>query len=122
MLSNQFQPNDTPGLDHAITLGPLNPALERHFMAYSDDPDAARWMLNSRVTILPADWAGHYPVRQLHKMSIFGPLTILFCPSGVYLAPTEPLQPNQVNELAALGGALVKSQIDSQANSVLRFR
>jgi hypothetical protein len=122
LLSNQFQPNDTPGLDHAIALGPLDSALERHFMAFSNDPDAARQMLNSKVAILLADWAGRYPVRQLQKMSIFGPLTILFCPSGVYLVPTEPLQPNQVNELAVLGAALVKSQGDSHAHSAPRFR
>jgi len=53
---------------------------------------------------------------------IFGPLTILFCPSGVYLAPTEPLQPDQVNELAVLGAALVKLQGGSHAHSVPRFR
>jgi hypothetical protein len=122
LLSAKFQPNDTPGLDHATALGPLDPALEPHFMAFSNDPDAARSMLNSKVAMQLADWAARYPVRQFRNMSVFGPLTVLFCPTGVYLAPTEPLQPDRVNELAALGAALVKSQGDSHAHSAQRFR
>jgi hypothetical protein len=117
LLSTKFQPNDTPGLDHATALGPLDPALEQHFMAFSNAPDAARPMLNAEVALLLADWAARYPVRQFQKMSIFGPLTVLFCPSGVYLAPTEPLQPDRVNDLAVLGAALVKSQGDRHAQS-----
>jgi hypothetical protein len=116
LLSSRFPPDDTPGLDQATALGPLEPTLERHFMAFSNDPAAARQMLNSKITIPLADWTNRYPVRQLQR-SIFGPLTILFCPSGVYLSPMEPLQPNQVNELAALGTALVKSQRDSHDHS-----
>ena len=118
LLSSHFQPDDTPGLDHAVAMFPLDPALEPHFMAYTDAPDSTRPMLNSAVTTLLGEWAGRYPIRQFQKMSNFGQLTVLFSPSGVYLAPAEFLQPNQVSDLAALGAALVKSQADSRGHLV----
>ena len=57
-----------------------------------------------------ADWAGRYPLKQFQKGSRFSQLVILFSPNGVYLTTLNLLQPDQVNELAALGVALVKSQ------------
>ncbi len=115
LLSNHFRPEDTPGLDDAITFGPLDPALEPHFVAFSNAPDAARQLLNARVVALLADWAGRYPIRQFQKMSNYGLVKVLIGPGGVYLAPTELLQPHQVSELAALGSALVRSQLDRHA-------
>ncbi len=113
LLSSRFQPEETPGLDRAEAIGPLDPALEAHFMAFSNAPDHARRLLNSGTAALLADWARRYPVRQLQKPSAFGPLAVLFGPGGVYLTPTEPLQPHQVSELTALGTQLVRSQQSS---------
>ena len=110
LLSSRFQPDDAPGLDHAVSFGPLDPALESHFMAFTNAPDAARRLLNSSLATLLSDWARRYPIQQLRQSSAFGSLTVLFGPTGVYLAPTELLQPSQVNELAALGTAVVKAQ------------
>ena len=110
LLASRFQPEETPGLDRAAAFGPLDPALEPHFMAFSNDSDAARRVLNPATAGLLAGWAGRYPVRQLRRPSGFGPLTVLFGPGGVYVAPSEPLQPSQVDELTALGTALVRSQ------------
>jgi hypothetical protein len=121
LLSRQFQPDETPGLDQAVTLAPLDPALEPHFMAFTNAPDAARRILNSRVATLLSDWAGRYPVKQFQQMTSFGQLTVLFGPGGVYVAPGELLQPNQVNELSALGIQLVKSQSGSNTFSASAF-
>lgn len=110
VLSRQFQPDDIPGLDHAATLSSLDPKIEPHFIAYTNDPGSAGPMLDPKAVTLLADWAGRYPVRQMKETPAFGPMTILFSPNGTYLAPTNPLLPNLVGELAALGTALVKLQ------------
>jgi hypothetical protein len=110
VLSRQFRPDDIPGLDHAVALSPLDPMLEPHFIAYTNNPDAVGPMLDPKVAMLLADWAARYPVRQLKETPVLGPLTILFSPNGVYLAPMKPLQSDLVGELTALGTALVKSR------------
>lgn len=110
LLSKQFRPDEIPGLDHACQLMPLDPLLEPHFMAYSNAPDSIGPVLNSKVATLLADWAGRHPIRQLRQMPASGPLTILFSPDGVYLAPMQPLQPDLVGELTGLGSALIKAQ------------
>lgn len=109
-----FQADDTPGLDQAATLAPLDPALEPHFMAFTNDPASARQMLNSRAVMPLADWAGRYPLKQFQKGSRFSQLVMLFGPNGVYLVTLNPLQPDQVKELATLGAELVKSQGSSR--------
>jgi hypothetical protein len=114
LSSYGFQADDTPGLDQASTLAPLDPALEPHFMAFTNNPSAARQLLNSRAVMPLADWAGRYPLKQFRMGSRFSQLVMLFGPNGVYLATLTPLQPDQVNELAALGAELVKSQSDSR--------
>jgi hypothetical protein len=116
VLSDRFRPEETPGLEEAAPLGPLDPVLERDFMAYSGAPDAARQMLNSRVAAVLADWAERHPMRQLQQMPSCGQLTVLIGPGGVHLAPIgDFLKPDQVDELAALGSALVRSLADGYA-------
>ena len=105
-----FQAEDTPGLDRAAALAPLDPALESHFMAFTNDPASARQMLNSRTVMLLADWAGRYPLKQFQKGSGSGQLVMLFGPNGAYLVMLNLLQPDLVKELAILGVELVKSQ------------
>jgi hypothetical protein len=105
-----FQPEDTPGLDQAITLEPLDPALERHFIAYTNSPDWARRLLDSRVVRQLADWAGRYPLKQFQSGSRYCQLMTLFGPNGVYVATINLLQPSQAHELVSLGVELVKSQ------------
>jgi hypothetical protein len=104
-----FSPEDTPGLKQAVPLAPLEPALERHFMAYTNSPSSAQQLLNSRVAAQLSDWAARYPLKQLQKGS-YGQLMTLFGPNGVYLATLNLLEPNQAHELASLGVELVKSQ------------
>jgi hypothetical protein len=110
IVSSRFRAEETPGLSEAASLAPLDPALESHFMAYSNSPDAARRILNPTAVSLLAEWAGRYPLRMLQKQSGYGQLTILFGPNGVYVAPMNPLKPDQVGELSALGTGLVRSQ------------
>jgi hypothetical protein len=105
-----FSPEDTPCLEQAVTLAPLEQALERHFMAYTNSPSSAHQLLNSRVAAQLEDWAGRYPLKQLQRGSGYGQLMTLFGPNGVYLATLNLLQPNQAHELVSLGVELVKSQ------------
>ncbi|HYK91905.1 MAG TPA: hypothetical protein VE398_24275 [Acidobacteriota bacterium] len=118
MLSTHFHADETPGIDQAGILAPLDPELEPHFMAFTNAPPAACQVLNSRTVKVLAEWAGRYPIEMLHKSSSFGQLTVLFGPNGVYVSPSNPLQPGQVNELAALGVALVRSQGVSRSDSI----
>lgn len=105
-----FSPEDTPGLEQAVALAPLEPALERHFMAYTNSPSSAHQLLNSRIAAQLADWAARYPLKQLQRGSGYGQLMTLFGPNGVYLATLNLLQPNQAHELVSLGVELVRSQ------------
>jgi hypothetical protein len=102
-----FSPEDTPGLQQAVTLADLDPSLERHFMAYTNSPSSAHQLLNTRVAAQLANWAARYPFKQSQRG---GQLMTLFGPNGVYLATLNLLQPNQADELALLGMELVKSQ------------
>jgi hypothetical protein len=105
-----FSPEDTPGLEQAVTLAPLEPALERHFMGYTNAPSSAHQLLNSRVAAQLADWAARYPVKQSQRGSGNGQLMTLFGPNGIYLATLNLLQPGQAHELVSLGVELVKGQ------------
>jgi hypothetical protein len=105
-----FQPEDTPGLDQAANMGPLDPALEADFMAYTNSPDSARRLLNTATVSLLADWARRYPLKQLQRGSGHGQLMTLFGPNGVYVVTLNLLQPSQAHELVSLGVELVKSQ------------
>lgn len=104
-----FKTDDTPGLDSAEALSLLEASLEPHFTAYTSDPAAARQILNPWATTPLRNWAEHYPRQQLQQ-GCFGQLVILFSPNGVYLATLNLLQPDQADELAALGAELVKAQ------------
>ncbi|MGE5528284.1 MAG: hypothetical protein ACM3X6_03980 [Patescibacteria group bacterium] len=104
-----FSPEDTPGLEQAVALAPLAPALERHYMAYTNSPSAAQELLNARAAAQLADWAARYPLKQLQRGS-GGQLMTLFGPNGVSLATLNLSQTSQAHELAALGVELVKSQ------------
>jgi hypothetical protein len=105
-----FSPEDTPGLEQAVPLAPLEPLLERHFMAYTNSPSTAHQLLNSGVAAQLAVWAGRYPLKQLQTGSGNGQLMTLFGPNGVCLATLTLLESNQVHELVSLGVDLVKSQ------------
>jgi hypothetical protein len=105
-----FKPEDTPGLDQVDSIGPLDPALERHFMAYSNSPASAGQLLNSRSVMQLADWAGRYPLKQLQSGSPYSQLMALFGPNGVYVVTLNLMQPSQAYELVSLGVELVKCQ------------
>lgn len=104
-----FSAEDTPGLEKAMPLAQLEPALERHFMAYTNSPSAANQLLNSTTAAQLASWAERYPLKQLQRGS-GGQLMTLFGPNGVYLVTMKLAQSNQVSELVSMGVELVKSQ------------
>jgi len=105
-----FGPGDTPGLDQAGALTPMDPKLEADFMAFTNDPTAARQTLNPWAMLPLAAWAQRYPLNQLQTGGRFSQLVVLFGPNGVYLATLNLLGRDQVDELNELGIELVKSQ------------
>lgn len=111
-----FRPDDTPGIDRAGPLSPLDPGLEPYFMAFSNDPTSARQTLNPWAVMPLADWARRHPLKQFQSGSGMGQLVVLVGPNGVYLVSLGMLQPDALDELTALGVELVRSQ-GSQAIS-----
>jgi hypothetical protein len=105
-----FCADDTPGLDQAAALAPLDPAIASHFMAFTNDPASARHTLNPRTVAPLADWAGRHPLKQFQIGSRSSQLVVLVGPNGVCLRTLNPLPPDQQSELTAAGVALVKSQ------------
>jgi hypothetical protein len=110
LLTKQFRPEEVPGADQAVAVTPLDPALESDYMAFTNAPEQTGRIINPSVLGLLSAWAVRNPIQQFHASSGFGQLTVLFGPNGVYVTSMNPLQPSQVNELAALGAALVESQ------------
>jgi len=111
-----FRPDDTPGLDQAIALTPLDPSIEPHFIAFtSSDTLSARQTLNPWAVMPLADWGRRHPLQQFQSGTGFSQLVVLFSPNGVYLATLNLLQPDQLDELSALGVELVKSQGSSSS-------
>ena len=105
-----FGSEDTPGLETAEILEPLEANLEPHFSAFTSDPAAARQLLTPWVAAPLADWAGRYPLKQVQPQGIFGQLVVLFSPVGTYVASMGIMIPEAVEELTNLGVALVKTQ------------
>ena len=103
-----FSPEDTPGMEQIVPLAPLELALERNFMAYTNSPSSAHPLLNSRVAAQLADWGARYPLKS-QKGSGYGQLMTLFGPNGVCLATLNLLESNQAHELVSMGVELVKT-------------
>ncbi len=106
-----FSPEDTPGLEQAVNLAPLEPALERHYMAYADSSSPAHPLLTTNVAAQLADWAARHPLKQLRRGSGGGQLMVLFGPQGVHLATLNLKQSEQAREIVTLGVDLVRSRI-----------
>lgn len=112
-----FQKDDTPGLEHAGPLAPLDPKLEPHFMAFTNDPASAQRIFNTQTVSSLADWAGRNPLRQFRGGSRFSQVVILFSPNGLYLNTLNLLPSDLVSELTGLGVALVQAQRTSLGSS-----
>lgn len=105
-----FSPEDTPGLEQAVPLAPLEPTLDRHFMVYTNALAPAHRLLNPRAAEQLVDWARRYPLKPAQRGMGNGQLMTLFGPSGVCLATLNLSRPDQAHELVSLGVELVKSQ------------
>ena len=104
-----FDEEHTPGFDQAELLQPLEPRLEKDYLALTTDSDAARQVLNPWTTLPLAQWAERYPVKQVQNRADGGQLAVLFSPLGVYVACIGP-NPAQRAALTDLGFELVKAQ------------
>jgi hypothetical protein len=98
-----------PGSDLADLLA-LDPRLDQHFMAFSPDPSSARQILNPWVAQPLADWATRHPLQTVQAGNAPGQLVVLYSPNGVYAATMGTLDQQRLDELAAIGVELVKSQ------------
>ncbi len=107
-----FGPEDTPGLDTADVLAPLDGNLEPLFSAFTNDPASAQRLLNPWFASPLVDWATRYPLKAIQSQHLFGQLAVLLSPQGLYVANisnTSPMIPEAVDELTNLGVQLVKS-------------
>ena len=100
-----FAPDLTPGAE-AGTVVPLDSQLEPYFMAFTSAPSLASSVLNPWAEMPLAAWAQKYPLQQGNTNQ----LAVLFCPQGVYVATLGLVNPEFLQELTALGVALVKAQ------------
>jgi len=75
-------------------------------MAYASSSIQAPQVLNPWVGMPLAAWAQKYPLKQGNSNQ----LAVLFCPQGVYVAMMGLVNPEFLQELTALGVALVKAQ------------
>ncbi len=115
LSAHGFNQDDTPGIEQAVLLAPLDPALESHFMAFTNVPESAKNMLNSKAVAALAEWARRYPVKQFRKASSNTQLVALFGPNGLSVATLDLSQPERTNELKTLGLELLKSQTGARA-------
>jgi hypothetical protein len=104
-----FAEEDTPGLDRAEMLSPLDGRLEPYFMALTSDPAAARQVLNPWVATPLAEWAERSPLKSVQVQAELGQLVLLFSPRGVYLAHLGSMLPEAVQPLADLGVSVLKA-------------
>jgi hypothetical protein len=101
---------ETPNLASARSHKIISPSLGNHFMAFTSDTTETRQILNPWVQNPLAAWAEKYPLQQFQSAARFSQIVVLFNLNGVYIATPGVLQADQVEEIARLGAALVKSQ------------
>ncbi|MEJ5223974.1 MAG: hypothetical protein WHV44_05910 [Anaerolineales bacterium] len=105
-----FTAEETPGLDQAQPLPNPDPRLEQHYMVFTNNPYAARQILNPWVVMPLVNWAQTYPLQQ--GQSGYGTqLAVLYGPTGVTIAFLGLATPERLQEITAIGVELVKSQI-----------
>lgn len=104
-----FKGDDVPNLSQAEALASVSPELDVHFMGFTNILSETRQIINPWMQRPLAEWGQRYPLKQFQKGGI-SQLVVLFSPNGVYLAKMGVLQPEQVEELTALGVEMVKTQ------------
>lgn len=105
-----FSAADTPNLNQAQPYAGLSATLDDHFMAYTSDPQEARQILNPWAQNPLAQWGARHPLKQFQSAAGYSQIIVLFSPNGVYIATATMLNPDEVEEVAALGVELVKAQ------------
>jgi hypothetical protein len=105
-----FKDDDVPNMAQAEMLASASPLLDSHFMGFTSDPSEARQIINPWMERPLADWGQRHPLKQFQTKGGISQLVVLFSPKGVYLATMGVLQPDQVEELTALGVEMVKTQ------------
>jgi hypothetical protein len=99
---------DTPGWEGSQPLNLHAEGLETDFASLASSPEA-RQLLNPSASRPLCDWAAKYPMRQFQTGTI-RQLIVLFGPNGLCLAMLGTLQPEQIQELTAIGVAMVRAQ------------
>jgi hypothetical protein len=110
-----FKADDVPNLSQATPLTPVPPLIDFHFTAFTNNETESRQILNPWTQNPLAEWGQRYPLQQFQTKGGVTQLVVLFSPNGVYLAKMGVLQPEQVEELTALGVEMVRTQGVTQA-------
>jgi hypothetical protein len=105
-----FKAEDVPNISQAEMLASVSPQLDTHFTAFTNIQAESRQILNPWMQHPLEEWGQRYPLKQFQTKGGVSQLVVLFSPNGVYLAKMGILQPEQVEELAALGVEMVKTQ------------
>lgn len=105
-----FSGSDTPGIAQADTYASLPPTLATHFMAFTNNQNEARQILNPWAQNPLTEWGARYPLQQFQSSSRFTQIVVLYSPNGVYIATQGVLPPDKLDEVTKLGIELVKSQ------------
>lgn len=105
-----FSGSDTPNIAQADTYASLAPTLATHFMAFTNNQNEARQILNPWAQNPLTEWGTRYPLQQFQAGSRFTQIVVLYSPNGVYIATQGVLPPDKLDEVTKLGIELVKSQ------------
>lgn len=106
-----FQTFDTPGIETAETLDPLDPRLDAHFAALTSDPYGARQLLNPWVVNPLEQWAGMHPLKQIQGKNQAGQLVVLFSPNSLYVCMFNASSPEFSQAVARLGVDLTRALV-----------
>jgi hypothetical protein len=105
-----FDGSDAPNIQTADTYASLSPALNTHFMAFTNDQAEAQQILNPWTQQPLAEWGAKYPLKQFQSGERFSQIVVLYGPKGVYVATQGTLTPDKLDEITSLGVELVKAQ------------
>ena len=105
-----FLPGDTPGLESATALSPLDAGFDQSFATLTSDPVAGRELLNPWSLRPLLTWAERHPLRTVSTGAQAGQLAVLYSPRGLQVAVLGGLDPKSTEEIIEVGAALVKAQ------------
>lgn len=101
--------SETPGIQTGQPVQNVDPRIAENFSTLTSDDYQARQLLNPWAVEPLAAWARRHPIKsiQVAASGQFGPLFVLFSPSGLTLGFAVHIEtPTMIDEIARLGADL----------------